>query len=246
MHTLIVADVHLKVSPKEVKTRQDFARFLRSIDADSVERIFLLGDLFDFWFEYRHVVFSGFFDVLRAFADLRDRGVDLHLIVGNHDLWSGRFLEEELGFTIHQNEYRCDFGGRRTLMVHGDGINPEDRSYRLYKRVALSRWATGSFRLLHPDWAMGLAQWVSHGSRTLLAPDDPTDTPEVRALRKFAQQTAAAGDADVVICGHSHHPEELELDSPTGTGLYLNTGDWMAKRTYIEWDGHDFHRRYFE
>jgi UDP-2,3-diacylglucosamine hydrolase len=243
MNTLVIADVHLKVNDRGKQTREAFSRFLRSIDPEKVNTIVFLGDLFDFWFEYQHVVFSGYFDILRALAELKDRGVTLHLVVGNHDFWGGRFLENELAFTIHHTEFLCKMDSLNVLFVHGDGINPEDRMYRIYKKVARSKLAIGMFSLVHPDWAMKLAQGVSQGSRTLRAPDDPSDSKEVHALRRFAQRTLETGRADVVICGHSHYPEELEFPTPSGTGTYINSGDWLERRTYLEWDGERFSRK---
>ena len=241
--TLIFADVHLKVTPAERSTREAFIEFLHSFRETPLERVIILGDLFDFWFEYRHVIFSGYFDVLRALAELRDAGAELHLICGNHDFWAGRFLEDELGLVVHPKEYRCELAGRDTLFIHGDGINPKDRAYRLYKKVARSRSAVGLFRLVHPDWAMKFAQGASRSSRALFSPEDPSDSAESRALRKFAKKTLAGGNAEIVICAHAHYPLHEIYPTPTGEGLYINTGDWLAHRTYLLWDGESFQRR---
>ena len=105
MKTLIFADVHLEVGPSGEKTLREFTEFLRQIDPEEFECTVILGDLFDFWFEYKHVVFSAYFDVLRAFADLHERGMAFHLICGNHDFWAGKFLEQRLGFTIHRRHF---------------------------------------------------------------------------------------------------------------------------------------------
>lgn len=232
MKTLIVADVHLKVSESGATTRVAFTRFLRSIDPAEVGRIVILGDLFDFWFEYKQSIFSGYFEVLAALHELERSGVELHLICGNHDFWAGRFLHDHLHMTIHPDGYSFELGESRVLCVHGDGINPGDWPYRIYKKFARNRFMIGTFRLIHPDWAMKIAQGVSHGSRSLLAPDDPADSGEVRALRRFAETELAKGEHNVIVCGHSHYPEETELPG----GLYINTGDWMQKRTYLTWD----------
>ena len=242
MKTLIVADVHLKVTPAGRDSLLEFAAFLSSLDARAYERIIVLGDLFDFWFEYRHVIFSDYFPVLRAFAGLKDAGVDLHLVCGNHDFWAGRFLRDFLGFTIHADRLEHSFGGKRALLVHGDGVNAEDWRYRIYKRIARSRWPVFLFSLLHPDWAMNLGSAVSHGSRALFMPSDPSKGREVKPLERFAKGILARGEADVVICGHSHYPVIEEAPTPSGTGLYINTGDWMFHKTYIEWDGETFQR----
>jgi len=243
MVTLFLSDVHLDVPPHNQERMDVFIGFLRSLDTSRVTRIVLLGDLFDFWFEYKHVVFSGYFDVLRAFAELRDLGVTFDLVGGNHDFWAGRFLEHRLAFTIHRRPVLMDFGGRRVLLCHGDGLNPRDVGYRVYKWIARTRLVIGAFRLIHPDWAMALARLVSRGSRELSRVADPTKGAEAAALRTYARRVLAEGTADVVMCGHAHSPAMEEYPAPCGKGLYINTGDWLYHRSYVEWDGTDFHLR---
>lgn len=238
--TLIFSDVHLKVSPEDRPRHARFVRFLNSFDPAEYRQVICLGDLFDFWFEYREVIFSGYFEVLRAFANLRDAGCELHLICGNHDFWGGRFLRDELGFTIHPDCFETQLGSLRVRFVHGDGINPADRSYRVYKRFARNPFVVGAFRLIHPDWAMRIAQGVSHGSRTIKKEHDPANGPEAKALQAYAQGVLARGDADVVFCGHAHAPVHLQFPTPTGTGTYINTGDWFHNFSYVEWDGERF------
>jgi UDP-2,3-diacylglucosamine hydrolase len=243
--TLVFADVHLKVTAAEKTARDDFVRFLRSFDPADFESVIILGDLFDFWFEYRPVIFSGYFEVLRALAEFRDAGTEVHLICGNHDFWAGRFLRDDLGIKVHPDSYRCTLSGRNALFVHGDGINQSDRVYRAYKVFARTPWVVSAFRFIHPDWAMRLAQGVSHTSRTLLAPKDPSQSPEARVLREYARQTLENGDADLVFCGHSHFPVEETFPTPKGSGLYVNTGDWQAHRTYLICNRDEIERKVF-
>lgn len=240
MKTLIVSDVHLQVGTKGADRRDAFVAFLRGIDPSEYRRLIVLGDLFDFWFEYRHVIFSGYFEVLRAFAELRDAGVDLHLVCGNHDFWAGRFLEDELAFSVHQDELRLDEQGMRVRFFHGDGLNPDDWQYRLYKRFARAAPVVWAFRQLHPDLAMGVANFIANGSRALKHNKDLSKGPEVAALRDFAVRTVESDNADVVVCGHSHYPVKEEIQSNGRSGLYLNSGDWLFHKTVIEWDGADF------
>jgi len=238
--TLLFSDVHLKAIPDDQPRHREFIEFLHRFSPDEFECVICLGDLFDFWFEYRSVIFSDFFGVLRAFAELRDAGVELHLICGNHDFWAGRFLRDELGFHIHPNIMEHQFGDHRARLVHGDGINPEDWRYRAYKRVARNPLVVGAFRCIHPDWAMGIARGVSHGSRTLLGTKDPYTGPEATSLRRYAAGVLERGEADVVLCGHAHAPSVEHLETDTGTGLYINTGDWLDHRSHTIWDGEQF------
>lgn len=246
MKTVVFSDVHLNVAEDGREKQARFVRFLRSLDPAAINRVVILGDLFDFWFEYRHVVFSGYFETFRALADLRDAGVAFHFIGGNHDFWAGRFLRDHLGFQIAQDRLVLEFGPRRVLFIHGDGLNPRDRSYRLYKVVARQPVVVWAFGLLHPDWAMGIAQGVSRGSRKLKGPREGEQSSEVGPLQTFAREALAQGEADVVMLGHSHHPVLESHPTPTGTGLYINTGDWLRNSTYVEWDGARFALRSFE
>ncbi len=246
MKTLVFSDVHLKVPPDGEEVRRVFLRFLRGIDPTSVERLVVLGDLFDFWFEYRHVIFSGYFDVLRCFADLRDKGVRLYFVCGNHDLWAGRFLREQLGFEIARDRLVLSLGNHKAIFLHGDGVNPRDIGYRVYKRIATLPIVIGAFRLLHPDWAMGIARWVSHGSRTLFQPEDISKGPEVEPIRTLARTLIIEGEADWVFCGHSHYPVIETFPGPSGPGTYVNTGDWLYHRSYVEYSDGAVTLRYFD
>lgn len=240
MKTLILSDVHLKVDASDADRHRDFIAFLRDIDSSIYERLVILGDLFDFWFEYRRVIFSDYFEVLRAFAELRDAGVELVLVCGNHDFWAGQFLEETLGFRVCSDEYVMEEGGQRILFVHGDGQNPDDWFYRLYKKFARARPVVWLFRQIHPDWAMGIARAVSGGSRYFNQREDLSTNPEVEALRTYARELLAAGHADAVVCGHAHFPEKRSFPTPNGPGTYVNSGDWLFHRTFVEWDGANF------
>jgi UDP-2,3-diacylglucosamine hydrolase len=243
MKTVICSDVHLDASDRAGHAA--FIQFLRSLDPAEVERLIILGDLFDFWFEYRHVIFSGYFNVLRALADLTDAGLALHLVCGNHDFWAGRFLRDSLRVAIHPAPVTLPFGARRVLLVHGDGLNPGDWSYRAYKRVARARPVIWLFSLLHPDWAMRIARGVSYGSRAITHVEDRANGAEVVSQRAFAHKLLAEAEVDTVICGHTHHPLLEEHAGPAGTGLYINTGDWIQHQTYVVWDGERFDLRHF-
>lgn len=238
--TLLFSDVHLKVTDAARAERAAFVAFLRGCAPDRFERLVCLGDLFDFWFEYRHAVFSDCFEVLRAFAELRDAGLELHLVCGNHDFWAGRFLRDELGFHIHREPVALPFGARCAHLAHGDGVNPRDYGYRIYKRFARNPLVIGAFRLLHPDWAMGIARLVSHSSRSMLEVEDTSAGPEAEAIREYARGVLARGEADMVLCGHAHARFLEEHPTPRGAGLYINPGAWLDRHEYMLWDGADF------
>lgn len=240
MKTLVFADVHLKGHGAEAATLAEFVEFLRSDQVRDCGRIVMLGDLFDFWFEYRHVIFSEYFEVLRALADLRDGGVELHLVCGNHDFWAGRFLREDLGVHVHPDSFTLRDQGLTVLFVHGDGANPRDWIYRWYKRFARWRVVVRLFRMIHPDLAMKIARVVSKTSRSRKN-EDFDKQPEIEAVREHGRKLIERGDADVVISGHTHAADDVVWEFEGGrSGRYLNTGDWMIERCYLEWDGGEF------
>lgn len=238
--TLLYADVHLKTSEAGRNDYRDFLRFLRAINTNKTERLICLGDLFDFWFEYRHVAFSGYFEVLRAFAELREAGVELHLICGNHDFWAGAFLEKRIGFHVHHEPVSMSFGDVSALLMHGDGLNPRDHGYRLFKRLARNPLAVFLFRRVHPDWAMAIAHAMSSSSRNLLKADDPARGREAQVIQQHAHRMLQSGEAGIVIAGHAHTPVIETVNTPNGIGLYVNPGDWPLHRSYIVAHGKEF------
>jgi UDP-2,3-diacylglucosamine hydrolase len=239
-HTLLFSDVHLKPSGIDRTSDALFLSFLRSIDPREVDRIICLGDLFDFWFEYRHVHFSGYFEVLRRFAELHEQGVELHLCCGNHDLWAGDLLTRLCGLQVHHEPVHMHFGDRRALLLHGDGLNRADRGYRLFKRIASCRLLQRGFRWVHPDIAMGIARFFSKKSRDLLSTAPPAEGPEAEAVRRYACARIASGEETLVICGHAHAPVLETYGSAGFSGCYINTGDWPIHRSYVRYDGSEF------
>lgn len=239
--TLLFSDVHLKATAGDATRRAEFVGFLRRFSPDEFDRVICLGDLFDFWYEYRSVIFSDFFGVLRVFADWIDAGVEVHLVCGNHDFWAGRFLRE-IGVQVHENSVNLPFGPRTAHIIHGDGINKDDYRYRAWKRFAKLPFIMEAFRWVHPDLAMGIARAVSHSSRTLFDTRDPYVSAEAVSLRAYAKEVIEKGEADYVMCGHAHAMEIIEMQGPSGTGLYLNTGEWLRRRCHTLWDGHTFHQ----
>lgn len=245
-NTILFSDVHLKVSGDNSAIRESFLAFLRSINPQHTERIICLGDLFDFWYEYNHVLFFGYFDVLRLFADLNDAGVNLHLICGNHDFWAGKVLKEVAGFEIYHEPVRLPFGDEEALLLHGDGLNPRDYGYRLFKCIARNNWAIRLFRHVHPDAAMAIARFMSSSSRTLTGVEKPAEGPEAHFVREHAHELLQQGKARIVICGHAHAPVMEDVVTDKGAGRYINPGDWPNHRSFIVFEDGSFSLHHFE
>lgn len=234
--TLLFSDVHLKPCVSDPSGQKDFIAFLGQIDPDRVERLICVGDLFDFWYEYKHAVFASYFEALRLFSNLRDAGVEMHLFKGNHDLWAGPQLERLTGMQIHDGAATLPFGPQKALLLHGDGLNPEDRAYLLFKRCARNRLLQNLFRHIHPDSAMSLAEWISGRSRAKADGANPDQGPEAEIVRNHARRIIGEGQAEIVICGHAHSPAIERIEENGHAGLYVNPGDWPMHRSYIRYN----------
>jgi UDP-2,3-diacylglucosamine hydrolase len=239
--TVIISDLHLGAVPGAVD--EAFVRFTRRWHG-AAELLLINGDLFDFWCEFRTVVPSQHFHVLRALADLRESGVRLMLIAGNHDAWGGPFLEKKIGIELADGPIELQLAGRRALVAHGDGIGPGDIGYKVLRRVLRSRPVCAAMRWVHPDLACRIARGVSR------TPQQEVEVNEKSKARSGVLETYAENlleerdDIDLVVFGHCHIPTLREV----GNGrYYVNSGDWIHHRTFtilsedaveqLEWEG---------
>lgn len=220
--TIVVSDSHLGAAPRA--NEEAFLAFLRTVP-DRTDDLLINGDLFDFWFEYRSVVLSHHFPVLRVLAELAESGVRLRLVGGNHDSWGGRFLREEIGMELLDGPVVTEVGGRQAYVAHGDGLGGGDWSYRVLKSVIRSAPARYVFRHVHPDWTAPL---IRGASRTESRHDRPADRPSRDRSAKLAAHAEKLLDEhaelDLIVFGHSHIPELREV---TAGRFYLNPGDWI-------------------
>jgi len=219
----IIGDTHLGVGPPDLERR--LVGFLRKVPGHA-KSLVINGDLFDFWFEWRTVIPRDHFRTLAALADLRDAGVDVLMVAGNHDCWGGEFLSREVGVRYQLGAWEGTLAGWRTRIDHGDGLRArEDRKYRALRRVLRHPLSMRVFRWLHPDWGTRLARGSSTASRTYRARDAGA------GLRSVAHATLASrAELDLLVFGHSHVPT-LER-TPTGS-VYANAGSWLDAPTYL-------------
>ncbi|MEX2571622.1 MAG: UDP-2,3-diacylglucosamine diphosphatase [Gemmatimonadota bacterium] len=224
----VVSDIHLGAVP--ASTERSFRRFLEHVAREGTE-LLINGDLFDFWFEYRSVIHGRHYRVLAALADLREAGVRIRFIGGNHDAWGGPFLEKEIGIEILEEGVELELAGFRALVVHGDGVGSGDIGYKALKRLIRNPLAIRAFRLLHPDWGARLASLVSsteaktHGA----AGANPERAAELN--RWAAGVLERRIDLDLILAGHTHTPI---VDECRPGVYYVNTGDWLSHFTYLE------------
>ena len=227
--TYFFSDVHLGLGTKDDdRTReQHVIRFLDMVKQDGGE-LFILGDLFDYWFEYKSVVPKGYFRLFSKLGELRFRGIQISYLAGNHDFWLKGYLTEELGVTIYPDPIERTIGGKRFFLHHGDGLLKNDTGYRILKRVLRNRVSIYLFSLIHPDFTSWIARWSSRKSRAYTS----KKSFEGNEMVEFARTKIAEG-FDVVIMGHNHQSVFKEL----GRGVYVNIGDWLHEYTYAVFDG---------
>jgi UDP-2,3-diacylglucosamine hydrolase len=227
MATYFISDVHLGLGPREAEKQKEnrLLAFLKEI-LPSTERLFIVGDLFDFWFEYGTVIPKGFHRTLAALQEFTDRGILVEYLAGNHDFWMDDFFPKELGIQVHPDPYEVGIDGKRIFLHHGDGLAEKDLGYRFLKPVLRNRLAVHMYRWLHPDLGVPLARGSSRTSRSYTS---KKDYGEEEAMATFAAKKIREG-MDIVIMGHRHEPVQLGI----GKGVYINLGDWIAHHTFAE------------
>jgi UDP-2,3-diacylglucosamine hydrolase len=233
------SDNHLGAPTPEASLPREkkFVQWLDEIKEDAAA-IFLLGDLFDFWFEYKTVVPKGFVRVLGKLAEISDSGIPIHFFVGNHDLWMHDYFEKELNIPTYREPKEFKLGNKTFFIGHGDGKGPGDKGYKRMKKVFENRVFKWLFRWFHPELGMRLAQYLSVKNKLISGEEDKKflgDENEWLAL--YAKRKLEIKHYDYFIFGHRHLPMQIEV-GPTST--YYNLGDWITHFTYGVFDGNSF------
>ena len=232
------SDNHLGAPTKEASKPREaiFVKWLDEIKEDAAA-IFLLGDLFDFWFEYKHAVPKGFVRVLGKLAELKDNGIPIYFFIGNHDLWMENYFEEELNIPIYRCPKEFKFNGKNFLIGHGDGLGPGDYGYKRMKKVFTNPFAKWLYRWLHPDIGIPLAQYFSVKNKLISGDEDAEFLGEDNEwLIQYCKRKLETKHYDYFLFGHRHLPMEIKLKEDS---KYINTGDWITHYTYAEFDGND-------
>lgn len=224
-------------APNSIKSKEReilFVKWLDSIKKDATA-LFLLGDLFDFWFEYKTVVPKGFIRVLGKIANLKDQGIKIHFFVGNHDLWMKDYFENELGIKVYHQPTEFIFNKKTFLIGHGDGLGPGDRGYKFMKKVFTNPLTQWFYRWLHPDLGMRLAQYLSVKNKYISGDEDVQFLGEDKEnLILYCKEIYKNKAYSYFVFGHRHLPLEIPIGKDS---LYLNTGDWVNYFSYAVFDG---------
>jgi UDP-2,3-diacylglucosamine hydrolase len=213
---------------------QKFVNWLDSIK-NSAHTIFLLGDLFDFWFEYKRAVPKGFVRVLGKLAELSDSGIKIHFFVGNHDLWMRDYFERELNIPVYHKPKEFSFNNKVFYIGHGDGLGSGDIGYKRMKKVFTNSVAKWFYRWLHPDIGIRFAQYMSLKNKLISGEEDVQFLGEENEwLVQYSKTKLKEKHYDFFIFGHRHLPLEIKLSEKS---KYINTGDWITHFTYAVFDG---------
>ena len=230
------SDNHLGAPTKEASLPREkkFVAWLDEIKQDAAV-IFLVGDLFDFWFEYKTVVPKGFTRTLGKLAEISDSGIPIHFFVGNHDLWMNGYFEEELNIPVYNKPKEFTFNNKTFFIGHGDGLGPHDKGYKRMKKVFTNPVFKLLFRWMHPDIGVGIAQYLSVKNKLISGDDDAKFLGEENEwLVQYAKAKLENKHRDYFIFGHRHLPMEINLGQDS---QYINLGDWIQYYTYGVFDG---------
>ncbi|HRP32448.1 MAG TPA: UDP-2,3-diacylglucosamine diphosphatase [Agriterribacter sp.] len=238
-----LSDFHLGTPDhsSSLKREKHIVRFLSRIKEDAAA-IFIVGDLFDFWYEYKKVVPKGFVRILGKMAELTDAGIPLYFFVGNHDMWMSGYFEQELNIPVYYEPKEFEFNGKKFLIGHGDGLGPGDRGYKFLKKIFRNKGCQWLFGLLPPYIGMGLAHWSSRSSRAATGESDARFLGEDKEwLVSYCKEVLQQKYFDFFIFGHRHLPIDFSL---TGGSRYINLGDWIRYNSYAVFDGHQVTLKY--
>lgn len=230
------SDFHLGVPDHATSVAREkrIVAWLDSIKADA-HAIYLLGDIFDFWFEYRHAIPKGFIRLQGKLAELRDSGMPIYFFTGNHDMWLFDYFEKELGIIIYREPQALLYNNQKLLIGHGDGLGPGDNFYKLLKKFFNSVVCQWLFARLHPNFGISLAKYWSRQSRiNNMKQEEKFTSEENEYLLTYCRELEKTSHHDFYIFGHRHLPLDLSVAE---NSRYINLGEWVHFNTYAAYDG---------
>lgn len=229
------SDLHLGVPNREKSLVREklFVQWLDEIKSDA-EAIYLVGDIFDFWFEYKKAVPKGYVRLLGKLAEISDSGIPIHIFTGNHDMWLFDYLEDEINAHIYREPIEISLKGKRFFIGHGDGLGPGDNGYKLIKKIFKNKLCQWLFERIHPNLGISIAQYWSKKSRIANGEKDESYHGEKEWLTQFCKGKMKTIEVDYFIFGHRHLPLEVDLGNNT---TYINLGEWVNYNSYAVFDG---------
>ena len=237
------SDNHLGSPNRNLSLEREkiFITWLDQIKADA-QAIFFLGDLFDFWFEYKKVVPKGFTRLFGKLAELSDSGIELFFFVGNHDCWIGNYFEDELGINVFHKKVDLNIDNYNILIGHGDGLGPGDSKYKFLKLLFRNPILKKLFSFIHPDIGISLGKFLSQKNKIISGDEKVFESEDKEMLFSYCKDVLKTKYYHFFIFGHRHVPLELDLGN---NSKYFNTGDWITHFSYLVYDGNSFNLNYF-
>lgn len=238
------SDFHLGVDAKTTSAEREklIVRWLEEVRQDATE-IFLVGDIFDFWFEYRTVIPKGYSRLIGKLGELRDQGIPITFFTGNHDMWMFDYFREELGIPILRQPIVREFSGKKFMIGHGDGLGPGDHGYKFIKKVFANRLCQIAFSWIHPSIGMSIAHFWSRKSRDTNREASTFLGPEKEWLVQYCERKLKTEYYDYFIFGHRHLPIDFTLSN--ASSRYINLGEWMNYNSYGKFDGQKMQLEFF-
>jgi len=232
-----LSDAHLGSWAISDNRRQELrvVHFLDQIENDA-SAIYMLGDMFDFWHEYRYVVPKGFTRLLGKISSLTDKGIEVHFFTGNHDLWCGDYLEKECGVILHRDMLQIRLGEKNFCLAHGDGLDGSEKHYLILRSIFHNKVCQKLFAAIHPRWGIAFGQeWARRSRLKHEVVEGFFDGPEKDGMYSFSKEYMKSNpDTDYFIYGHRHIDVDLMLNEKS---RFIILGDWVTKYTYGEFDG---------
>ena len=238
------SDFHLGAPSKDESRKRErrLIKWLEHIKTDA-SAIFLVGDIFDFWFEYKHTVPKGFIRFQGKLAELADEGIKVVFFSGNHDLWYDEYLIDELGISIYNDPIRVKVKDKTLLVGHGDGLGRGDGTYKLLKRLFTAKIPRWMFQWLHPNIGVAIATFWSRKSRKASGHKDDVFLDQEERLFAYSKEIEQQEHHDYYIFGHRHMSLTMELSD---NSTYFNLGDWIKGAPYLVYDGKDAAIHHFD
>jgi len=240
-----MSDSHLGIPnyKKSLEREKKLVRWLESIK-ETAQEIYLLGDIFDFWFEYKHVVPRGYVRLFGKLTELCDAGITVNFFIGNHDMWVKNYFSEELGLKVYRKPIFCTYGSHLFYIGHGDGLGRGDLGYKFIKKVFSNKFLQRLYACLHPSVAFRTALFFSRHSRLSRGEADWEFLGEEKErLFQYACEITHNKDVNFFVFGHRHLPLEMKIHDKAS---YFNIGDWFNHFSYLEYDGVNMLLKKFE
>lgn len=239
-----LSDFHLGVPNLEISLEREkrIVAFLEKAQQNA-DSIYILGDMFDFWFEYKYVVPKGYIRLLGKLAEITDKGIPIYFFVGNHDMWMKNYFTQELNITVFFEPQTFTIQNKTFYIGHGDGLGPGDKKYKMMKMIFRNPFCKWMFGSLHPRWGIGMANYFSQKSRVSTGATNQKFLGEQNEwLIQYCKQVLQKQHYDYFIFGHRHLPIDFTLNNKS---RYINLGDWIQYFSYAVFDGENIEIKYY-